>query len=63
MSANLMADLWHMEKAMDNSIVVNLVSSVPSGVQAPEIFPEILGIIYDAMAWPHDHFLQNSFIL
>lgn len=59
MSTNLMADLWHMEKAMDNSIVVNLVSSVPSGVQAPEIFPEI----YDAMAWPHDHFLQNSFIL
>lgn len=52
-----------MEKAIDNSTAVNPVSSDPSGIQAPEIFPEILGIIYDTMAWPHDYFLQNAFIL
>lgn len=39
-----------MEKAVDNSIAVNPVSSIPSGIQALEICPEILGIIYDAMA-------------
>lgn len=48
MSVNFKANLWHMEKAKDNSIAVNPVSSVPSDIQAPEIFPKILGVIYNA---------------
>lgn len=50
MSMNLMANLWQMEKAIYNSRAVNPVSYISSAIQALEICPEILGIIYDAMA-------------